>query len=130
MLRIFYIVAAIFSLFNGLWMFFYPLSWYNDLPAAVPDTGPYNGHFIRDLGVAFAVVGLAFGWCTFHPKRCREVHIALTIFFTGHALIHVMDLLKGTVPHSRWLLDLPAVFLPCLIMIVLALPPVWKKVST
>ena len=42
---------------NALWMLVGPMHWYTDLPAAVPDTGPFNPHFVRDIGCAFATVG-------------------------------------------------------------------------
>ncbi len=61
MLKLIYSIACILSLANGAWMILSPLSWYTDLPAAIPDTGPFNHHFVRDIGVAYAVAG--FGWC-------------------------------------------------------------------
>jgi hypothetical protein len=44
------------SVANGLWMLVAPYSWYMDLPASVPDTGPFNPHFVRDIGVTFVVL--------------------------------------------------------------------------
>lgn len=110
-------------------MLFFPLSWYNDFPADVPHTGPFNPHLVRDLGVVFLVVALAFGWSAVHLDRSRPVHWALTVFFTGHALIHVTDIVMGRLPHSHWLIDLPGVFITALIMIVLAVPSVRKLLS-
>ena len=37
---------------NALWMLAGPMHWYTELPAAVPDTGPFNAHFVRDIGCA------------------------------------------------------------------------------
>ncbi|HEY8186124.1 MAG TPA: hypothetical protein VIF64_08650 [Pyrinomonadaceae bacterium] len=111
-------------------MLLFPLSWYTGLPADVPHTGPLNPHFVRDLGVAFIVVGLAFGWSAFHLEESRPVHLALTVFFTGHALIHVSDIVMGRLPNSHWVIDLPGVFVPALIMLALAVPSVRKLVSS
>ncbi len=48
-----YRILAIANIANGLWMLAAPAGWFADLPAAVPDTGPFNAHFVRDLGVVF-----------------------------------------------------------------------------
>ena len=130
MLKFFYLIACVFSLVNGAWMLLFPLSWYTGLPADIPHTGPFNSHFVRDLGVAFLVVSLAFGWSALHLEQSRPVHLALTVFFTGHALIHVADIVTGRLPNSHWLIDLPGVFVPALIMLVLAVPSVRKMVSS
>ena len=43
-------ILGVTGLANGLWMLLAPESWYHGLPAAVPDTGPFNAHFVRDIG--------------------------------------------------------------------------------
>jgi hypothetical protein len=125
-LKLFYGIASIISLVNGAWMLFFPFSWYTDFPAAIPHTGPFNAHFIRDLGVVFILAGLGFGWCALHPHRSRLTHIVLTIFFVGHALIHVADLLTGRVPPTHWLVDAPTVFVPAILLTILVVSPVRK----
>ena len=42
---------------NGAWMLWDPIHWYHTLPAAVPDSGPLNEHFVRDIGCAFTLLG-------------------------------------------------------------------------
>ncbi len=37
------------NLANGAWMLLDPPHWYATLPAGVPDFGPLNEHFIRDI---------------------------------------------------------------------------------
>ena len=122
MLKVIYLVLSFLNLFSGAWMLLFPQSWYTDLPADVPHTGPFNAHFVRDLGVAFLVAGIAFTWSARNIDRSYPVHIGLTIFFTGHALIHLVDILTGHLPATHWLIDTPGVFLPALIMIVLWVP--------
>ena len=69
-------MSAFFWLFgamnvaNGLWMLLAPASWYHGLPAEVPDTGPLNPHFVRDIGAAFATIGAAF--CVAAERRAKE----------------------------------------------------------
>jgi hypothetical protein len=129
MLKVIYLVFSFLNLFNGAWMLLFPQSWYRDLPAAVPHTGPFNAHFVRDLGVAFLVAGVAFAWSARNIDRSYPVHIGLTIFFTGHALIHLVDIATGHLPTTHWLIDLPGVFLPALVMIVLAIPAVRRGLA-
>jgi hypothetical protein len=129
MLKIFYAVFCFLSLVNGAWMLSSPLSWYTHLPAAVPHTGPFNPHFVRDIGVAYLVAALGFGWCALHPGRCRPVHIGLTVFFVGHALIHVFEILAGQLPSTHWLIDAPGVFVPALVLLILAVPSVRRRMG-
>ena len=114
-------LMAVTSAANAGWMLADPAHWYSDLPAAVPDTGPYNEHFVRDIGVAFATMALAFGWAAFVP-RWRPPLLAVGAFFVaGHALLHVFDTLRGALDGDHWLLDLPGVYLPALVLVPVAL---------
>lgn len=127
MLRLFYLIAAILGFANGIWMLLSPLSWYEKFPAEIPHTGPFNAHFVRDLGVVYLVVALAFAWSAKNVERSRVVHLALTVFFVGHALIHLADIAAGRLPHAHWLVDMPGVFVPALLMTILAVPALRKK---
>lgn len=126
MLKLFYAIASILSLTNGAWMLLFPLSWYTDFPAAIPHTGSFNPHLIRDLGVVYVIAALGFGWCVTHLERCLAVHLGLTIFFVGHALIHVVDIVRGRLPQTHWLIDAPGVFAPAILLVVLAFPSIRK----
>jgi hypothetical protein len=106
---------------NGLWMLADPLRWYHDLPAAVPDTGPYNEHFVRDIGCAFLAAGLALVWAAFvRAWRAPLVSVA-ALFLVGHALLHIFDTARGAVPHDHWWLDLPGVYLPAALLAAAAI---------
>src|SRR5215213_1842175 len=129
MLKIFYVIFCLLSLANAAWMLSSPLSWYMHLPAAVPHTGPFNSHFVRDIGVAYLVAALGFGWCALRPGRCRPGHIGLTVFFVGHALIHLVEILAGQLPGTHWLIDAPGVFLPALLLLILAVPSVRRRMG-
>src|SRR4029450_5867406 len=54
-------VFGLVNLANAAWMLAAPGDWYARLPAAVPDTGPFNAHFVGDIGGAFAMMGLGLG---------------------------------------------------------------------
>jgi hypothetical protein len=116
------------SVANGLWILAAPSSWYWDLPAGVPDTGPFNAHFVRDIGITFVVIGAGFAWCATNLDRCYPVHLGLTAWFVGHAALHADDILTGRLPHAHWGIDAPAVFLPAVLLLALSLPLVWRAV--
>ena len=119
-------VLGLLNLGNGVWMLVAPESWYLHLPAAVPDTGPLNLHFVRDLGAAFSTIGAAFCVAAPRARQARGVVLAATMFYGLHALIHITDLLSGRLHHEHWLIDLPGVFLPALFLGVLCLPRWWR----
>ena len=56
-----FLVSGLGNLANGLWMLADPAHWYATLPAAVPDFGPLNEHFVRDIGSAFTMLGVGTG---------------------------------------------------------------------
>ena len=128
-LKILYGLMALTSLANGLWMLWNPEGWYENIPAAVHDTGAFNPHFIRDIGLAYTISGLGFVWAFYNLSRCRMVHIAETLFVGGHAGLHVIDIVLGRLPIDHWWIDAPGVLLPGLIMAVLCVPSVWKRVN-
>ena len=109
------LVAGLASVANALWMLADPLRWYHDLPAGVPDTGPFNPHFVRDIGCAVLAVGVAQIWAAFaRPWRAPLVGVS-AIFLMGHAVLHIFDTARGAVPSDHWWLDLPGVYLPALL---------------
>jgi len=64
-----YVMGTI-SLLNAIWMLVLPLHWYHNLPARVPEFGPFNHHFIRDVSIGFflsAVTSIIAGIRTLPP---------------------------------------------------------------
>jgi hypothetical protein len=113
------LALGVANLGNATWMLAAPANWYARLPAAVPDTGPFNPHFVRDIGSAFAIVGVALVAGALRPAL-RVAALALSaLFYVLHALVHVTDTLTGRLPESHWLVDLPGVYLPAVLLVVL-----------
>ncbi len=111
------IVLALFaagSLANGVWMLADPAGWYVNLPAAVPDTGPLNQHFVRDIGSAFVVMGTGLLAAAFRPARRLPLVLLTSLFYWLHALVHVTDTLAGRLPPSHWWIDSPGVYVPAI----------------
>ena len=102
---------------NALWMLAGPMHWYTELPAAVPDTGPFNAHFVRDIGCAFLTVAVALTWAALEPELRRPLVVIAALFLTAHALLHVYDTARGALDASHWGLDLLGVYVPALLML-------------
>lgn len=115
------LVVGAISIGNALWMLVGPMHWYTDLPAAVPDTGPFNPHFVRDIGCAFLATGIALVWAERSPRYRFPLTAIGAVFLAAHALLHAYDTLRGALGHDHWLLDLPGVYLPGLLLPWLAL---------
>ena len=110
------LVAGAGSVANALWMLVGPMHWYQELPAAVPDTGPFNPHFVRDIGGAFLTVGFAQIWAALAPSLRFPLVATSAVFLGAHALLHVYDTVVGNLPHTHWWLDLPGVYLPAVVL--------------
>ncbi len=110
-------LAGVATLAHAAWMLLDPAGWYATLPAAVPDTGPLNAHFVRDVGAAFAAMGVALLLAALRPALRAPMLAVGAVFYVAHALIHVTDTLAGRLPPSHWLVDLPGVYLPALVML-------------
>jgi hypothetical protein len=101
---------------NALWMLAGPMHWYTDLPAAVPDTGPFNPHFVRDIGCAFLTVGVALVWAARSVRFRVPLVGTAALFLVAHAILHAYDTLRGALGSDHWWLDLPGVYLPAIVL--------------
>ena len=116
------IVAAVLGALlaaNALAMLVAPLWWYGVVPG-VPSTGPFNPHFVRDIGAAYLVVVLGLGWFAARPVQGWPALVAAAAFLDLHAFIHVHDAVLSPVCGHDLLRDLPGVFAPALIASALA----------
>jgi hypothetical protein len=112
------LLAAILGA-NGLAMLFAGLWWYGVVPG-VTATGPYNPHFVRDIGAAYLVVGASLGWFAARPREAWPALAASAAFLTLHAAIHVFDAACGTKPLADVTRDFAGVYLPALVTLGLA----------
>ena len=113
------LILGLGSLANAAWMLVDPLRWYHDLPAGVPDFGEFNPHFVRDIGCAFATVGIAQVWAAFAPRHRYPLVATTAVFLVAHAALHVYDTARGAVDPHHWWLDAPGVYAPALLLTVL-----------
>lgn len=105
---------------NGLFMLIAPANWYFAVPG-VTTTGPFNQHFVRDIGLIFLFVGTAFLVGAARPQYRLALWSAATLWLWGHALFHVWEVAVGICGPSALARDFAAVTLPALIGTVLIL---------
>jgi hypothetical protein len=116
-LKAIYTILGGISLGNGLWMLVSASTWFKQMPVGAEDTGPLNHHFVHDVGLVYVLVGLGAFWCGHRLKNCMEVHLSITLFMAGHALIHVCEILTGNLATTHWLIDFPLVTFPAIVLI-------------
>jgi hypothetical protein len=108
---------------NGLVMLAAGRWWYGVVPG-VTSTGPFNPHFVKDIGAEYLVVGVALGWLAAKPGgAARGAVIAGAAFLLLHAGVHLADAFgdhRGLADLGR---DFPGVFLPAIVAAWLAATP-------
>jgi hypothetical protein len=107
---------------NGLVMLAVPAGWYDAVPG-VSETGPFNPHFVRDIGVTYLVAGAAL--VSFAIDRlARPAALAAAAFLALHGFVHLSDAIAGREHAHQLLIDFPTVFLPPALAILITWPPV------
>jgi hypothetical protein len=91
---------------NGVSMLGWPAGWYEAVPG-VAEHGPFNAHFIRDIGVVFAIAGASFAWTAWRP-RAWPAAMAGALFLAIHAFIHLLEAAGGHVSHGTAAMEVPS----------------------
>ncbi|MDX5366102.1 MAG: hypothetical protein LPK88_06625 [Alphaproteobacteria bacterium] len=104
---------------NALWMLADPASWYRGIDG-VSNTGPFNVHFVRDIGVAYLTIGLMTAAAIRWPAAALPLLGGVTLYLALHGLLHVWDIAAARLPAEHILMDVPGVFLPPFISAALA----------
>ena len=113
-------VLGLLAAANGVFMLLATAAWYASVPG-VPNTGPFNAHFIRDIGAAFLVAGGSLVWFA-RDARARPAALACAAFFVLHALVHLTDAITGRESLYQAVHDLPTVYLGALLALWIAWP--------
>lgn len=90
---------AVLWLGNALWMLADPPGWHQGVDG-VSNTGPYNVHFVRAIGVAYLTIGLmtlaAIRW----PAAALPLLGGVTLYLALHGLLHVWDIAAVRLPRE------------------------------
>src|ERR1700760_1642493 len=111
-------ILGVFNAANGLAMLFAGPIWWNSVPG-VPDTGPYNPHFVQDVGAAFLVAGLALAVRAWRPVYWPAA-VEASGFLVAHDLIHLVMIAGGHDHHAG--ADLATVIVPAALALYSSLP--------
>jgi hypothetical protein len=97
LVRIVCLVLFVLLAGNGVVMLFAGPWWYDAVPG-VTATGPYNPHFVRDIGSAYVVAGGALGAYALWPRQAWSAVVGSAVFQLLHVGVHVFDAVCGTKP--------------------------------
>lgn len=105
---------ALLQFVNGVLMLSAPQFWYAAVPG-VTETGPFNSHFVRDIGLGFLSAGCALGMASWYAAIARPLVAVASIFLLGHALLHLAEMvLHGSSPgHAAR--DIALIVIPALL---------------
>jgi hypothetical protein len=116
--RIVLALVGVVLAFNGVHMLFASEHWYHSIDS-VPFTGPFNSHFVRDIGCAYlaAAIGLLLG--TWRTRWLIPAGLPALTFLALHAAVHVFDSLAGheSAAHSG-IVDFIGVYVPPVLMLL------------
>jgi len=113
------ILLGLAALANGVFMLLSPDGWYGAVPG-VTTTGPFNQHFIRDIGLVFILLGSGLLIGAAQPLLRPVLWTATAVWLSGHALFHFWEVAVGICGPSALLRDFAAVTLPAILTGLLA----------
>lgn len=117
-MRIALLILGILTLLTGPYMFFAPNVFYDNTPG-VSMMGPFNLHFIRDVGLAFLVSGGAVIFGALQRNRALAIAGAMWPFL--HGLFHLQIwAARNFALDQVAAFDFAAVIIPASAMMVLA----------
>ncbi len=114
------LLLGFIMLLNGTWQLAAPEGWYLAIPG-VADRGPFNQHFVRDIGIVYALTGIGLVMGALHPAQRFGYWWAPALWLSGHALFHVWEVLVGICGPASLVQDFGGVTLPAVIALALLL---------
>lgn len=102
------------SVINGVLMIFQPEYWYWLVPG-LSDRGPFNQHFVRDIGINYLLIGIAFIIGVLYARQRLLLWCLPTAWLTGHAIFHVWEVMVGICQPQALITDFAGVTLPALV---------------
>lgn len=108
------VVLGLGALANGVYMMVAPESWYWLVPG-VPDRGPFNQHFVRDIGFTYALIGCAFICGAIYARQRLLLWSMSTAWLVSHGVFHIWEVIVGICGPASLAEDFGGVTLPALL---------------
>ena len=118
MRRVFAVIIALVTGANGVAMLVDPAGWFTRVPGAVA-TGPFNSHFVLDVGIAFIVAGGAFAALAWR-RRLRPAAMTGAAFLALHGVLHLWEAAQGHSDHA--LFEFVLAVAPAAVVVAVAWP--------
>ena len=112
------VLLGLFALANGMFMAVSPEDWYWAV-AGVPDRGPFNQHFVRDIGFIYTLIGVAFLYGGVYAKYRLQLWLMPTAWLVLHAIFHIWEVVVGICGPESLVEDFAGVTLPALFALAL-----------
>jgi hypothetical protein len=112
-----------FNVLNGVVMLADGRHWYHTVPGVV-FTGPYNPHFVQDIGATFLAAGLGLIARAWRPQLWPAAVVGAG-FLVLHAAIHVVMLvgmMLGLCSDEAWPTDIALVIAPAALALLVSFP--------
>lgn len=105
---------------NGMFMLISPANWHFAVPG-VTITGPFNQHFVRDIGLIFMLVAIAMLTGFARPMARIPLWSAGALWLSAHALLHLCEVASGICGTGALARDFSAVTLSAMFAAALVL---------
>lgn len=120
MTKIILAVLAAWHGLNGFFMLAMPVRWYETVPG-VTHTGPFNGHFIADIAIAFLASAIGLALAASRPGHSVAAFLTMpAIFLGGHAVLHAVEFFHGHLNAYEIVRDTAIIIVPGLLPAILA----------
>lgn len=117
MIRLLIWAFAGFFLLTGLWIAVLPHDFYLNAPGAL-ETGPYNMHFVRDVGFAFITSSVGIGYGVYAHQK--PVLVFGSVWLLIHGLFHLtLWVVHGMPLNGAALVDAVLVSMPAIAVFTL-----------
>lgn len=108
------LLLGLAALSNGVFMTVAPEPWYWAV-AGVPDRGPFNQHFVRDIGFIYVLIGAFFIYGALYARHRFQLWILPTAWLALHAVFHIWEVVVGICGPESLIEDFAGVTLPALL---------------
>lgn len=118
-MRLILLLIGVAALLTGATAFLAPMMFYTVTPG-LEQMGPFNLHFIKDVGLAFIASGAAMTWGAW--RRNRSIAIAGAAWPAMHGLFHVSIQISRGLPSDfvMWF-DVLAIIAPAFLALYAAI---------